>query len=71
MANWRYVALDATGRQIRGTMEAPDEATVARRLQAEGKLPMRADPATGGGAAGLLHLEFSRAGLRRVRRRRR
>ena len=65
MANWRYVALDATGRQIRGTMEAPDEATVARRLQAEGKLPMRADPATGGGAAGLLHLEFSRAGLRR------
>ena len=49
MPSFRFTAIDAQGQVQRGTMEAPDQATVIDRLQRQGHMPMRAEPASGGG----------------------
>jgi general secretion pathway protein F len=65
MPSFRYVAIDPAGKIARGVMEAPDEAALVARLQRQGHIPMRAEPATRGPwLAGLLAIEFGRSGLR-------
>jgi general secretion pathway protein F len=49
MPAFRFTAIDAQGQVQRGTMEAPDQAAVIDRLQRQGHVPMRAEPAEGGG----------------------
>lgn len=48
MPAFRFTAIDAQGQIQRGTMEAPDQATVIDRLQRQGHVPMRAEPAEAG-----------------------
>ena len=48
MPAFRFTAIDAQGQIQRGTMEAPDKAAVIDRLQRQGHVPMRAEPAEGG-----------------------
>jgi len=48
MPAFRFTAIDAQGQIQRGTMEAPDQAAVIDRLQRQGQVPMRAEPALGG-----------------------
>ena len=48
MPAFRFTAIDAQGQVQRGTMEAPDQAAVIDRLQRQGHVPMRAEPAEGG-----------------------
>ena len=48
MPAFRFTAIDAQGQIQRGTMEAPDQAAVIDRLQRQGHVPMRAEPAEGG-----------------------
>ena len=48
MPAFRFTAIDAQGQIQRGTMEAPDQATVIDRLQRQGHMPMRAEPADRG-----------------------
>ncbi len=61
MPSFRYTALDAAGHLLRGTMEAADEASVIERLQRQGQIPMRAEPAGRGWfLADLLTVEFGR-----------
>jgi len=48
MAAWRYAAIDRTGRDVSGTMDAPDEASVLRRIRQDGLLPLSITPARGG-----------------------
>ncbi|HLY57069.1 MAG TPA: type II secretion system F family protein, partial [Stellaceae bacterium] len=61
MPAFRYTALDAAGHTLRGVMDAPDEATVVARLQRQGQIPMRAEPAGKRNAlAELLTIEFAR-----------
>ncbi|MDB5361882.1 MAG: type secretion system protein [Rhodospirillales bacterium] len=48
MPAFRFTAIDAQGQVQRGTMEAPDQATVIDRLQRQGHVPMRAEPAEAG-----------------------
>ena len=67
MPSFRYVALDRAGQVTRGLMEGTSEADVVARLQRQGVIPMRAEPAAGGGSflADLLSTEFGRKRLRR------
>ncbi len=61
MAVFRYTAIDAAGVLGRGEMEAADEQAVIAALQRQGSIPVRAEPATGGGGlAGLLSVELGR-----------
>jgi general secretion pathway protein F len=61
MPAFRYTALDAAGHTLRGTMEAPDAASVVERLQRQGQIPMRAEPAGRRNFLGeLLTAEFGR-----------
>ena len=46
MTSFRFVALDPAGRTLRGTMDAGSEAEVVARLQRQGSIPLRAEPAT-------------------------
>jgi general secretion pathway protein F len=63
MAAFRYTALSPTGEVLRGVMEAPTEAAVVERLQRQGSIPMRAEPARAGGLLGdLFSAEFGGAG---------
>ncbi len=64
MAEFRYVAIDAAGQTQRGVMDAATEAEVVARLQRQGSIPMRAEPA-GGALAGLLHQQVGRRGMGR------
>lgn len=48
MATFEYKAVKANGEIVEGDMEAPDEATVVLRLQAEGFIPVRTAPARKG-----------------------
>ncbi|HVJ51941.1 MAG TPA: type II secretion system F family protein [Aliidongia sp.] len=61
MPSFRYVAIDSAGQVQRGFMDAADQASVIERLQRQGHIPMRAEPA---GKAGfldsLLSAEFGR-----------
>jgi general secretion pathway protein F len=62
MPSFRYVAVDSAGQTQRGVMEAPDQATVIERLQRQGQIPMRAEPAGKGGfLEELLSIEFGRS----------
>jgi general secretion pathway protein F len=65
MPLFRYVAVEPTGRTVRGTMEAPSEAAVVDRLRRQGSLPMRAELDRGGRLSSLFSTEFGRRGLRR------
>ena len=56
MPAFRYTAVDTAGTMQRGVMEAPDQAAVIERLQRQGHIPMRAEPA---GKRGFLEELFS------------
>jgi general secretion pathway protein F len=61
MPSFRYVAVDSAGQMQRGVMEAPDQATVIERLQRQGHIPMRAEPAGKRGFLDeLMSIEFGR-----------
>jgi general secretion pathway protein F len=65
MASFRWSAINGGGEVIRGVMEAPDRGAVVERLQRQGQIVLRADPAGGHrGFFELLHLEIGgRSGL--------
>jgi general secretion pathway protein F len=67
MLTFQYTAIGPGGDVQRGTMEAATEAEVIGRLQAQGSMPMRAEPAKSGSTlTGLLQTNFvSRGGLRK------
>jgi general secretion pathway protein F len=59
MASFRWSAINSGGEVVRGVMEAPDRGTVVERLQRQGQIVLRADPAgRRRGAAELLRLEI-------------
>ncbi len=59
MPEFRYTAIGPKGEVQRGTLEAASEADVVARLQRQGSLPMRAEPAGERRLlAPLLHAEF-------------
>ena len=64
MPSFRTVAIDAAGQTQRGTMEGASEAEVVARLQRQGSIPMRVEPA-GGALGGLLNQEIGRRGMGR------
>lgn len=66
MSAFRYRAIGPTGEVQTGVMDAATEAEVVARLQRQGSIPMRAEPAeTGSWLAGLLRVEVvARKGLR-------
>lgn len=67
MAEFRFTALSQTGEVVRGTMEAPSEAAVIERLQRQGSIPMRAEPARGGSFwSDLASAEFGGGGALRA-----
>ncbi len=57
---YRYTAIDPSGAMAHGEMEAADEAAVIKALQRGGSIPVKTEPAGGGGLAGLLSLELGR-----------
>jgi general secretion pathway protein F len=67
MPTFRYRAIGPTGDMQTGMMDAATEAEVVARLQRQGAMPMRAEPADGGSwLTALWHAEFTtRQGLRR------
>jgi general secretion pathway protein F len=63
MPSFRYTAIGPGGEIQRGLMDAATEAEVISRLQRQGSMPMRAEPATGGsGLASLLHIDLAGKG---------
>jgi general secretion pathway protein F len=59
MASFRWSAINGGGEVVRGVMEAPDRGAVVERLQRQGQIVLRADPAGGHrGIRELLHLEI-------------
>ena len=62
MPLFRYTAVTPAGEMRQGVMEAGDEAEVVRRLQAEGSIPMRAEPEAGGRLGGLLNARIGGGG---------
>jgi general secretion pathway protein F len=66
MAAFRYTAIDRSGRMSSGVMDAPDAAQVIARLQRDGNIPVRTEPADQRSfIAALLATEFGNTGLRR------
>ena len=66
MPSFRYSAISPTGAVVRGVMDAPSEAAVVERLQRQGNIPMRAEPAEGGSfLSELLTRDFGRGGALR------
>src|SRR5579871_1604614 len=64
MQNFRFTAVSATGELHRGVMEAGDADQVVRKLQREGFIPIKAEPASHlGTLSDLLDTEFG--GMRR------
>ncbi|MGH7091772.1 MAG: type II secretion system F family protein, partial [Stellaceae bacterium] len=62
MAAFRWAAIEGGGEVVRGVMEAPDRAAVVERLQRQGRIVLRADPAEGRrGLADLLSLDLGAA----------
>jgi general secretion pathway protein F len=59
MTSFRWSAINSGGEVVRGVMEAPDRGTVVERLQRQGQIVLRADPATARRSlAELLHFEI-------------
>lgn len=65
MPAFRYTAIDPAGQTVRGTMDAASEAEVVARLQRQGSIPMRAEPAGASRFADLLHRDIGRRGMGR------
>jgi len=65
MPAFRYTAIDPAGQTVRGTMDAATEAEVVSRLQRQGSIPMRAEPAGSSGFADLLQRDIGRRGMGR------
>ena len=65
MASFRWSAINGGGEVVRGVMEAPDRSAVVERLQRQGQIVLRADPADRRrGLAEVLRLEIGgRSGL--------
>src|ERR1700757_1138484 len=62
MPSFRWSAVNPGGDVARGVMEAPDRAVVVERLQRQGQVVLRADPADGRrGWADLLQIELRRS----------
>ncbi|MGH7109796.1 MAG: type II secretion system F family protein [Stellaceae bacterium] len=62
MAAFRWAAIEGGGAVVRGVMEAPDRAAVVERLQRQGRIVLRADPAEGRrGLSDLLSLDLGAA----------
>src|SRR5438552_18804291 len=62
MPSFRWSAVNPGGDVARGVMEAPDRATVVERLQRQGQIVLRADPAEGRRGLGeLLQIEIGGA----------
>src|SRR5471030_2611388 len=58
MPTFQYRAIGPAGDVLNGTMDAPTAADVIARLQRQGNIPMRAEPArTGSFLGSLLHFE--------------
>jgi general secretion pathway protein F len=61
MPSFRWSAVNAGGDVVDGVMEAPDRTAVVERLQRQGQIVLRADPAEGRrGWADLLQIELGR-----------
>jgi general secretion pathway protein F len=67
MTMYRYTAIGAGGQRLAGTMEAATESEVISRLQRQGSMPVRAEPADKASRwSGLLHIDLGgRRGLRK------
>ena len=64
MPSFRWAAIDGGGDVVRGVMEAPDRAFVVERLQRQGQIVLRADPADRRRGLGeLLQFELSARGI--------
>ena len=62
MPSYRWSAINGGGDVVRGIMEAPDRLAVVERLQRQGQVVLRADPADQRrGLADLLQIELGRA----------
>ncbi len=64
MPAFRFVALDASGHTVRGTMEGASEAEIVARLQRGGSIPLRTEAASASWR-GLLDREWGRRGMSR------
>ena len=64
MPSFRYTALDPSGRTVRGTMQADTQAEIITRLQRQGSIPLRAEPA-GATWRRLFDRDFGRRVMRR------
>src|ERR1700758_4632080 len=59
MPSFRWSAINGGGEVVRGVMEAPDRSAVVERLQRQGQIVLRADPADGRkGLADLFTIEL-------------
>src|SRR6266481_5825172 len=62
MPSFRWSAINGGGDVVNGVMDAPDRAAVVDRLQRQGQIVLRADPADGRrGLSELLQLELGGA----------
>jgi general secretion pathway protein F len=59
MMRFRYQAVSAAGELVAGEMEAETQEAVIERLQSQGHVPIRADVASRGALARLLHWEVT------------
>jgi general secretion pathway protein F len=62
MPSFRWSAINGGGDVVRGVMEAPDRSAVVEKLQRQGQIVLRADPADQhSGLADLLQIELGRS----------
>ena len=59
MPSFRWSAINGGGETVHGVMDAPDRTAVVERLQRQGQIVLRADPAEGWRGLGeLLQIEI-------------